>query len=98
MHHQFSVSFFDVATLGVLMQLHTYAYIMCIISSFVTNWQSRRVQSRRHKNALVGFAPPGKGPRPPNLNMKQYKSVEILKYLQYQASLHKRKAPLVNTF
>jgi len=30
--------------------------------------------------------------------MKHYKSVEILTNFQYQASLHKRKAPLVNTF
>ena len=42
--------------------------------------------SRSHEGALVGSAPP-------NLNMKHYKSVEILTNFQNVKTLRKCKAP-----
>jgi len=50
-----------------------YAACACkmqIISSFVTNWQFRRIQYRRHGDALVGFALTGKAASPPNYIME----------------------------
>jgi len=50
-----------------------------------------RMQSRRH-GGLGGLSPPKQYSKPP-WNMKHYKSVEFCQVLQYQASLHKCKAP-----
>jgi len=53
-HHKFPVSFFDVAILGALEQLHTCACNMFIISSFVINWQFRRIDHNgSHKPVSV---------------------------------------------
>jgi len=44
-------------------------------------------------------SPPNKAPRPPNWNMKYYKSVGFLSIFRiFQAPLHKRKAFLSKTF
>ena len=58
------------------MQLYTCTCNTCIISSFVNNWQFRRIPSRRPgvlwriqsrgPGVLWCFAPPDKAPRPPN--------------------------------
>jgi len=52
------------------------------------------VQSRRHGGDFDGLSPPIKAPRSPNWNIKHYKSVEFLSNFQFQAPLHKRKAPI----
>jgi len=49
-------------------------------------------QSRRLGGGFGGLNPPKRSSKPPNSNMKHYKSVEFL------SPLHKRKAPLLKTF
>jgi len=50
-------------------------------------------QSRRHWGAFGGLAAPNKAPSPSNWNMKHYRSVEILSFLEYKAPPHTPKAP-----
>ena len=45
--------------------------------------------------ALVGLAPPEQSSKPPNWNMKHYKSVEFLSIFRMSSSPNKRKAPLL---
>jgi len=57
---------FFIRILAISYEKYLATLNMRIISSFVTNWRFRRIQSRRHGGALAGFAPPDKTPRPLN--------------------------------
>jgi len=50
-------------------------------------------QSRRHGEAFGGLSPPNKAPSPPNLNMKHYKSVEILQIFRVSSPPEQTQSP-----
>jgi len=75
-----------------------YGSIRCLVPSsnlsthlYVANLRS--VPSPPGEGALVGLAPPKQSSKPPNWNMKHYKSEEFLSNFNIMPPLHERKAP-----